>query len=374
MDVEVKSKPESITFLNKDDLKHLKLNNVRVTDCVLGQGSYGTVYKGELDRTACAAKQLDISQVKSNLVERVQQNFLLECLQHSKLSHPNIVKMLGVFYPKKETILPVLVMELMEYNLTQLLERSHNIPMYVKLSILQDVSRGLSYLHGQNPPIVHQALYSDNILFTKGLTAKIGDLKTGAETVSDQALLSTRQNRYSSDFLPDSVGILEYDLPLNVFSFGCIICHVITQKLPSIQHQHLPSVKPLLSIQDQPLPSIQHQPLLSVQEEPLPRIKHQRIQQMLLQLRRSAPCSNCILTDTRIPSVTLVRTTLSYMVDEWYNEERQGYIDMISDDSLKRLVEACLQHNSKNRPHILQVYKKIISIITGKLGYNKRLL
>ena len=332
MDVEVKSEP-SVSEVSEEDLKHLRLNNVQVTDCVLGQGSYGTVYKAEQDGTAFAAKTVDLSQVKSTLVERVEQTFLLECLQHSKLSHPNIVKMLGVFYSKMQA-LPVLVMELMEYNLTQLLKRSHNISMYVKLSILQDVSRGLCYLHAQNPPIVHQALYSDNVLITKGLTAKLADFKTGAETVSDQVLLSTRQNKCRSDFLPDSVGVLVYDLPLNVYSFGCIVCHVITRKLPSIQHVRFTSAVPvLLSVKPEPLPSIEHQPLS---------------------------------IDTIEPSITPAKITLCYMIDEWFVDERQDYIDMINNDSLKKLVEACLQYNSNNRPLILQVYKRITSIMTGE--------
>ena len=143
--------------------------------------------------------------------------------------------MLGVFYPTKQAVLPVLVMELMEYNLTQLLERSQNILMYVKLSILQDVSRGLCYLHAHKPPIVHQALYSDNFLFTTGLTAKIGDIKTGAKIVSDQVILSFRRRKNSNDFLPNSDYRYpqKYDLPLNVFSFGCVVYHVITQKWPT---------------------------------------------------------------------------------------------------------------------------------------------
>ena len=229
--------------ITKDDLKHLMLSGVKVTtSCVLGRGSFGTVYKAEHNRTACAAKQVDnYIESRRSIADRMKQNFLLECLQHSQLDHPNIVKMLGVFYRNDQAILPFLVMELMDYNLTQLLESSHNILMYVKLSILQDVSRGLCYLHAQNPPIVHQALYSDNILFTKGLTAKIADFKTGAETVSDQVNLSVRRNIDSSDFLPYSRDILKYDLPLNVFSFGCIICHVITQEWPSIQHHSLPA-------------------------------------------------------------------------------------------------------------------------------------
>ena len=303
-------KESSARRINKDELKHLVLRRVTLTSCPLGQGSYATVYKAEYNGTSCAAKQVDLS--VTHFPERVKQNFLLECLQHSKLSHPNIVKMLGVFYPKKET-LPVLVMELMEYNLTQLLKRSHSIPMYVKLSILQDVSRGICYLHAQNPPIVHQALYSDNILFAKGLTAKIGDFKTGAETISDQALLSTRQNKDCSDFLPYSCDVLKYKLPLNVFSFGCIICHVITQKWPSLQGLLWPINIPLTTIDDDLSSSISS-------------------------------------TST---------------VDYSY----QDYSQPIVDSSLKRLIEMCLQRDPKDRPHISQVYERITSVMTGKHWY-----
>ena len=236
MDVEVNVPITRKVIIRTGNLKHLELSGVTLhRHCVLGQGSYGTVCKAEHKGIACAAKRVDYDLIlELSLVNRMKQNFLLECLLHSQLSHPNIVKMLGVFYPKKET-LPVLVMELMEYNLTKLLEKFQNIPIYVKLSLLQDVSRGLCYLHAQNPPIVHQALYSDNILVTKGLTAKLGDFKTGEETLSDQVVLSVRRNRARYGFLPysrQSCDILKYNMPLNVFSFGCIICHVITQKLP----------------------------------------------------------------------------------------------------------------------------------------------
>ena len=322
MDVEVNSKLDSKSFISEDDLKHLRLNNVQLTGRVLGQGSYGTVYKAEYHGTVCAVKKVDLSKVKSALVQRVKENFLLECLQHSKLSHPNIVKMLGVFYPRKETILPVLVMELMEYNLTQLLKRSHNIPMYVKLSILQDVSRGLCYLHAQNPPIVHQALYSDNILFTKDLTAKLGDFKTGADTVFDQALLSIRRNRNSNNFLPDSCNFLKYDLSLNVFSFGCIICHVIIQKWPVDFFEYLPVS------------------------------------------RLSFPATVTFQSSND----DIVKLT----VNDWDVEKHHRYISEIKDNSLKRLVEACLQHNQNYRPHMSQIFERITSIITGKqeLMYN----
>ena len=307
--------------ITRDDLNHLILNRVKLSSCVLGQGSYGIVYKADHNGIACAAKQVD-PKPRRNIAERMEQHFILECLQHSKLHHPNIVKMLGVFYPKKRDVLPFLVMELMECNLTQLLENHQNISMYVKLSILQDVSRGLCYLHAQNPPIVHQALYSDNILFTKGLTAKISDFKTGAETVSEQVLLSVRQSRDYSGFLPDSVYILKYDVSLNVFSFGCVMCHVITQEWPRMQH-------------DVGFP---------------PRMKS---------------IQTAIIVHQEIDNPCKIAEQLSYTMDDWSVEKHQNYIDQISDNSLKQLAEACLQRNPENRPHMSLIYERITRIIAG---------
>ena len=325
-------------LISKDDLSYFILSGVKLTSQILGQGSYGTVYKAEHNGTACAAKRVNLYRdlVKSHhtdrLSERMAQNFLLECLQHSKLCHPNVVRTLGVFYDNDQTILPVLVMELMQYNLTQLLRKSHNIIMYVKLSILQDVSRGLCYLHTQNPPIVHQALYSDNILFTEGLTAKIGDFKTGSETVSDQALLSVRRNRGSNDFLPDSHDNLTYEPPLNVFSFGCVICHVITQKWPVTQCQ-----TPVVLVGSTgPIRSYSARPGSSVKK-------------------------------TYQNHVYMFEGNTT---DDWCVEKHQNYIDQISDDSLKQLVEACLQRNSKNRPHMSLIYERITRIMEGELGFH----
>ena len=319
--------------VTKDDLNHLILNGVKITGCVLGQGSYGTVYKAEANNngTVCAAKLVDPKScryIPGNIAERMKHNFLLECLQHSKLQHPNIVKMLGVFYPKRRAVLPFLVMELMEYNLTQLLDKHQNIPMYVKLSILRDVSRGLCYLHTQNPPIVHQALYSDNILLTKGLVAKIADFKTGAETVSEQALLSIRRNKQYNSFLPESC-LLDYDIPLNVFSFGCIACHVITQKRPG--------------------QSIE----LAMQ---MPRPPHARLPRASEKVRPKVHADDMMFTRMFI---------MSYTMDDWRVEKYQDHIDLINDNSLKQLVEACLQCKSEDRPHMPLVYDRITSIMTG---------
>ena len=122
----------------------------------------------------------------------------------------------------------------MECNLTQLLENYQNIPMYVKLSILQDVSRAICHLHTLNPPMMHRDLSSNNILLTTNLVAKVCDFRM-MKVVSP--LLSARMIKVpgTPNFMPPEIfkDDPHYGLPLDVFSFGCVVCHVITQQWPT---------------------------------------------------------------------------------------------------------------------------------------------
>ena len=220
-----------------DVVKHLIITGVKLTDHELGQGAFGRVVAVDYNGVTCAAKEIQpvlLDYTNEAGRSKIEQNFLQECLQHSKLHHPNIVKMLGVYrYCNDLAVSPVLVMELMECNLTQLLENYQTIPVYVKLSILQDVSRAICYLHTLNPPIMHRDLNSNNILLTTNLVAKVSDLLV---TSVVSPLSSDRSTRCEGtiDFLPPEALAVnpQYELPSDVFSFGCVVCHVITQQWP----------------------------------------------------------------------------------------------------------------------------------------------
>ena len=220
-----------------DVLKHLIITGVKFTDRKLGHGSHGRVFAVGYNGLTCAAKQIHsilIEGLPPEQSSHFKQDFLQECLLHSKLHHPNIVKMLGVYYPNDQAVLPVLVMELMECTLTQLLENYQNIPMYVKLSILQDVSRAICYLHTLNPPMMHRDLSSNNILLTTSLVAKVCDFGT-IKVVSPLSSVRMTAAPGTADFMPPEAlaNNLHYGLPLDVFSFGCVVCHVITQQWPN---------------------------------------------------------------------------------------------------------------------------------------------
>ena len=217
-----------------DVVKHLIITGVKFIDRGLGRGAYGSVFAVEYNGITCAAKKIHpllLEGVSPDELSRMKQSFLQECLQHSRLHHPNIVKMLGVYYPNDQAVLPALVMELMECSLTELLDRHHNIPMYVKLSILQDVSRAICYLHTLNPPLMHRSLNCNDILLTATFVAKIcdfGPLKAILPSSGRLSLCPASYNCMPPEALEGDDP--HYGLPYDVFSFGLVICHVITQQ------------------------------------------------------------------------------------------------------------------------------------------------
>ena len=148
----------------------------------------------------CAGKKIhDVLIDAGNVgVENVAGKYVQECQLMSDLRHPNITLFLGVcFLPDCQ--LPVLLMERLDGNLDDLIETVPNIPLALKRSILEDVSRGLLYLHKHTPQIIHRDLTAKNVLLNSYFMAKITDLhgelsyrEPTARAASEDAVSSTR--------------------------------------------------------------------------------------------------------------------------------------------------------------------------------------
>ena len=174
-------------------------------------------------------------------MQEIFEKFFKEIKRLSKMSHPNIVEFLGIYYKEDPSLsmeLPVLVMEKMECSLTQYLSihEKGSIPEEKALNILLDVSKGLVYLH-EEMKVAHRDLSSNNILLAADLRAKIADL--GSSRVLDRpggwdshAQLTAQPGTH--DFLPPEVFLdpPKYTVSVDVFSFGCVIIHLHTHKWP----------------------------------------------------------------------------------------------------------------------------------------------
>ena len=223
-----------------DRLRDLYLTGVRPNGKDIGVGAYGRVFEVEFCGTVCAAKEVHpilVQGVRREDFEATKKAFLTECIRSGSLAHPNVVLFLGVYNPGGLSLLPVLVMERMQESLTSVVEKYPNIPMYVKLSMLLDVSRGLWYLHAHHPPIVHRDLSPNNVLLTSQFVAKISDLGVAKVIQADSKKTKTRAPG-TVDFMPPEAlqKTPEYGPPLDVFSYGGVILHVVNQEWPEPLH------------------------------------------------------------------------------------------------------------------------------------------
>ena len=219
--------------MTTENVKLFQLENVVPTEKIVGSGAYGRVVEVS---TLSAAKELhhaltDLASPEGLL--RLQQKFLAECHQCSKLCHPNIVQFLGIYYPSKDAKLPWLVMEKMDCSLTEYLNvhKPNEVSFQTRISILHDITLGLQYLHVQD--IIHRDLSSNNILLTKQLVAKIADLGV-AKVIDPNRMQSHSQAPGTTIFMPPEALSVNphYGKPVDVFSLGCVMIHMITHIWP----------------------------------------------------------------------------------------------------------------------------------------------
>ena len=153
----------------------------------------------------------------------ISQKYIQECQLMAGLRHPNITQFLGLCFLPPAT-LPVLVTEKLEGSLDDLLETTPNIPLALKRSILEDVARGLLYLHRRDPPIIHRDLTARNVLLTSSFAAKITDLGNSriVNLQPGQLARSLTQMPGTLAYMPPEAMSMasQYGPSLDIFSFG----------------------------------------------------------------------------------------------------------------------------------------------------------
>ena len=224
-------------------MKDVTLKEVIQLNDQLGRGSYGNVFTVKYDGVVCAAKEIHtilIENVSSEEQNRIKDDFTRECLCCSGIRHPNVVQFLGVYYPSEDSIFPIMVMELMATSLTKFVENNKSqITIQTKMSILYDVSKGLSFLHSHKPQILHRDLSSNNVMLTRcQIAAKIGDLGVAkmiqADSKQTKSKLTTAPG--TLHFMPPEALVEDnpvYGSPIDVFSFGGIALHVFSEEWPT---------------------------------------------------------------------------------------------------------------------------------------------
>ena len=214
-----------------------KLAGVKVTDRVIGQGSYATVLELEYMGLKCAGKKIHEVLLQQSSTPYIVSRFEQECRLLAQIRHPNIVQFLGVFFTAAEEV-PILVMEYLHTNLKTCISERGILPHRESYSILHDVALALCYLHSQQPPIIHRDLSANNVLLTENMRAKISDLGM-ARIVHLNPLQVSRMTETPGTpiYMPPEVMVANpsYDTSIDEFSYGILTIHVLSGKWPEPQ-------------------------------------------------------------------------------------------------------------------------------------------
>ena len=243
-----------------DQLKDLTLEAVVPQNKELGRGAYGKVFTVNHLGLPCAAKEIHsllLDGVSLEEKKAIKDGFIRECYHSSLIRHPNIVQFMGVYYTERSD-LPIMVMELLDTSLSSFIEKNQcKIAVETKLSILHEVSLGLSHLHGRRPTVVHRDLSSNNVLLNSHLVAKISDLGTAkmirADSKQTRSRLTTAPG--TLHFMPPEALDEEdpiYGTPVDVFSFAGVTLHLFSEKwpTPSGHKKRDPTTKKMVSLSE----------------------------------------------------------------------------------------------------------------------------
>uniref|UniRef100_A0A663MZL2 non-specific serine/threonine protein kinase n=1 Tax=Athene cunicularia TaxID=194338 RepID=A0A663MZL2_ATHCN len=182
---------------------------------MIGEGSFGRVYKGRRKHSAQVVALKFIPKVGQS--EKELKNLRREIEIMRGLHHLNIIQMLDSFETEKEV---VVVTDYAEGELFQILEDDGSLPESQVQTIAAQLVSALYYLHSRR--ILHRDMKPQNILLGKDGVVKLCDFGF-ARAMSIHTMVLTSIKGTPLYMSPELVEERPYDHTADLWSVGCIL-------------------------------------------------------------------------------------------------------------------------------------------------------
>ncbi|KAI0489037.1 hypothetical protein KFK09_028878 [Dendrobium nobile] len=231
------------------------------SDEVLGEGGFGTVYKGWLDeKTLTPTKSgigiiVAVKKMKSESMQgfaewQSEKNFL------GRLSHPNLVRLLGYCWEDKELLL---VYEFMpkgslENHLFGRGAAFEPLPWSLRMKIVLGAARGLAFLHSSEKQVIYRDFKASNILLDSNYIPKLSDFGLAKQgPTGGNSHVTTRVMGTFGYAAPEYVATGHLYVKSDVYGFGVVLLEILSglraldSTRPSEQLNLVDWAKPFLS-------------------------------------------------------------------------------------------------------------------------------
>ncbi|XAR55873.1 Non-specific serine/threonine protein kinase [Bertholletia excelsa] len=200
---------------------------------LLGEGGFGSVYKGYLaDGRRVAVKQLKMGGGQG------EREFKAEVEIISRIHHRYLVSLVGYCISESKRLL---VYDYVPNNTLyfHLHEEGRPVMDWVtRVKVAAGAARGIAYLHEDcHPRIIHRDIKSSNILLDDNFEARVSDFGLAKLAVDTNTHITTRVIGTFGYVAPEYVASGKLTEKSDIYSFGVVLLELITGRKPVDQSQ-----------------------------------------------------------------------------------------------------------------------------------------
>ena len=203
---------------------YINKNELIINETPLANGSNSVIYK-------CKWRNLEIV-IKRPKTKKI--SILLDILKEieiwSTLRHPNLVQFLGISFNLLDEDFLILLERVRGTNLKEYIKPT--LSLNIKYKICNQLINAIHFLHTCNPPVIYRDLKPENIMIDEYNNVKLIDFGLSRFMPQESIYKLSGETGTLRYMAPEVYLSQDYDLKVDVYSFGLIMYYIFTNKIP----------------------------------------------------------------------------------------------------------------------------------------------